>query len=315
MITAKIIADSISEHGIRLTTFVVEFPRYILAEYNTHRVFSRNTSSTRAIPIFTMLEQIANSPAMPIYYGKNQSGMNAKEELAEPEKYKCEAIIKEMLDFCSGKVAELADLGLHKQHAGRYVEAWQTVKGVLTFTEGDNWYWLRDDEAAQPEIAKLAQVMHVAKDESIPKLIKSWQCHLPYVYSDINKWHDVAYYSDESKLQEFELTLEEAIKVSCARCAAVSYHKEDYNLEKCLQMYDRLVGSDMNHSSALEHVASPMKKTEYDYRGRALVNIPDSSESWQEGVSHADRDGQLWSGNLRGWVQHRKTVVGENYIG
>jgi hypothetical protein len=29
------------------------------------------------------------------------------------------------------------------------------------------------------------------------------------------------------------------------------------------------------------------------------------------GITHQDREGQLWSGNLRGWIQHRKLIPNE----
>ena len=81
MINAKIVADSMSPEGVRLTTLQLRYPRFILAEFNTHRVFSRNSSSSRAIPVKKMLEQVQTDPAMPVWWGKNQPGMQAREEL------------------------------------------------------------------------------------------------------------------------------------------------------------------------------------------------------------------------------------------
>ncbi len=70
MIEAKIIEDSINQFGKRITTLQVKFHRFILPEFNTHRVFSRNFSSSRAIPTKKLLEQVANDPAMPVHWGK-----------------------------------------------------------------------------------------------------------------------------------------------------------------------------------------------------------------------------------------------------
>lgn len=313
-ISAKIVLDSTDGKGNRLTTFEVEFPRYILSEYNTHRMFSRNASSTRAIPILKMLQLIADEPAMPFFYGKNQSGMSAAEELDEPAKSACEAIIKEMRDFCVSKVLELHELGLHKQHAGRYLEPWQMVKGVLSFTEGDNWYWLRNHFAAQPEIAELARCMQEAQEQSVPQVLKPGEYHLPYVDS----WHNkdgVQQFGIDSEA-EIHATLEQAIKVSCARSCAVSFRNTDYGLEKSEEVYTRLVGDSHKHSSALEHCAKVMQE---EYKPRTtmntlFVNVPHCSDTWEQGISHADREGRLWSGNYCGFVQHRKTIVGENYV-
>lgn len=315
-IVARLIADSISEQGIRLRTYEVEFHRYILAEYNTHRAFSRNAASTRAIPLVKMLQQIANNPAMPIFYGKNQAGMSAAEELDDESKARAEAIIRNMMAVCVEGVAKLNEIGLHKQHAGRYLEPWGWVKGVVSFTEGDNWDWLRIDAAAQPEICELARCMKEAADKSVPQVLKAGEYHLPYVYSEryVNGTH--LYYEGDS-IRSCAISLSDAIKVSCARCAAVSYRGEDYGLEKCKQLYDRLVGSEKKHSSALEHCATPMLDNELSKKSTLVAeyNDPMFPTTWQKGVSHTDADGNLWSGNLRGWVQHRKTIDGENYVG
>lgn len=320
MIKAKILADSINENGNRFTTFEVEFPRYILSEYNTHRQLSKNAASTRAIPILRQLELIESSPAMPIYYGKNQAGMSAKEELDEESKQKCISIIDEMRLFCIAKVKELHDLGLHKQHAGRYVEAWQTVKGVISGTEWANFYWLRDHDAAQPEIEALAKKMKEVYDTSTPQILQAGEYHLPYVDTDfveINGVRKQLFFltNDGSYNLSDNISLEDAIKVSCARCAAVSYRNEDYGLEKCLQLYERLVGDERKHASALEHAAQVMEPCiEFSGKGTgALVNLPSYPPSWQEGISHVDRHGNLWSGNIRGFIQHRKTIKGENH--
>jgi thymidylate synthase ThyX len=83
MISAKIIADSISEseYGDRITTFELEYPRFIHGELMTHRLFSRNAASSRAIPINKMMDQVLTAPAMPVEWGLNKSGMQAEEML------------------------------------------------------------------------------------------------------------------------------------------------------------------------------------------------------------------------------------------
>ena len=83
---AKILADSISLAGHRLTTFEVCFPRIVLAEFNTHRVFSRNSASSRAIPVKKMLEKVQKDPFVPSYWGKNQKGMQAAEQISPADR-------------------------------------------------------------------------------------------------------------------------------------------------------------------------------------------------------------------------------------
>ena len=94
-IQAKIIEDSISSTGKRITTFQLLYPRFIHAELMTHRVFSRNASSSRAIPVTKMLAMVREDPAMPIHWGRNQPGMQAKEELLLGDRYLAEVLWRE----------------------------------------------------------------------------------------------------------------------------------------------------------------------------------------------------------------------------
>ena len=84
-ISAKVICDSINEQGVRLTTFEIEYPRFILAELNTHRQLSRNSSSSRAIPIKKMLSTVDDNMAVPVYWGNAKSGMQADGEVNEDD--------------------------------------------------------------------------------------------------------------------------------------------------------------------------------------------------------------------------------------
>ena len=113
------------------------------------------------------------------------------------------------------------------------------------------------------------------------------------------------------------LSVDEAIKISCARCAAVSYRNEGYGLEKSIEVYDRLVGDERKHASAFEHCATPMREWGY-YKGEYTDYQQNNAWvpfTWEEGITHVDRQGNLWSGNLKGWRQYRKLIKGENYEG
>jgi hypothetical protein len=152
--------------------------------------------------------------------------------------------------------------------------------------------------------------MREAREASTPVLLNSGEWHLPYVETERDELNEVLYYihDDTKKGGLHYLNTNDAIRVSSARCAAVSFRNVDYGLEKCQQVYERLVGDDRKHASALEHQATPMKKT----------NGFDNSlwpATWEEGVSHIDKEYTLWSGNFKGWIQHRKLVPGENMPG
>lgn len=309
-ISAKIVGDSISQ-GKRITTFELEYPRFIHSELMTHRVFSRNAMSSRAVPIEKMIEQVAKQPAMPVHWGKNQAGMQAKHELEGMELIGVKSSWKLAAEEASNFAASMDFLGAHKQVVNRILEPFQTMKTVLTSTEFENFYWLRNHEDAQPEIKKLAEEMLKAHGESKPISLIPGEWHLPY-YGENGALFGS--FSDE------ELENAKAISASC--CAQVSYRKLDDSLEKALNVYKRLVESEPVHASPFEHQATPMFETKgplvykapkgdaevgtFSFNKR--INDPTYAASWQDGVTHVDKEGKLWSGNFAGWVQHRQLI-------
>jgi thymidylate synthase ThyX len=322
-IVARILADSINEQGNRLTTWEVEYARVVHADLMTHRMFSRNAASSRAIPFNKMVEQLRG---MPVRFGANQSGMQDRGEghdglidlwtepsgIGESGYYSCyepEEAWEAARISATGFARAFQEAGYHKQVFNRLVEPFQMMKTIISATETANFFWLRDDKAADPTIAELARVMKEAQERSVPELLKAGEYHLPYI--DIMRGNGKRGYSIRVGNTDMAqvLTAEQAIKVSCARCAAVSYRNEGYGLEKSLEVYERLLGSDKKHASAFEHVATPMK-TPHFYNGTNMACLPGT---WENGVSHMDRDGNLWSGNFCGWIQYRKTIDGENY--
>lgn len=244
--SAKIIAHSKAPNGEELITFEVELHRFILPEVNTHKALSRGYQSSRAIPILRQLEQIANDPAMPVYYGKDQAGMIAGDELEGRDLELARMIILSMRDACLNGVKQLQKLGLHKQISNRYVEPWMKTKGLVTATkEGiEAMFKLRIHFAAQPEYKLLAERMKQALDNSVPKLLNYGDYHLPYVNVEVD-----------------EMLTEEAVKISCSCNAQVSYRRLDDSLAKALKVYDMLnlpvngvYPEDPPHYSPTEHV-------------------------------------------------------------
>jgi len=320
-ISAKVVADSISETGIRLMTLEITYWRGILAELNTHRMLSKNSASSRAIPFNKMQENLTGRP---VRFGEANPGMQDKGEdfdkLIQGRPFEnggCEPVVWEALEPEAAWEAARADAafwskafyeaGYHKQVYNRIVESSQMVKTVISGTEWENFFWLRDDGAADPSIAELARCMREARDASLPTLLKAGEWHLPYVnFDEVKRCHWID--AEDMLLGRFYLCENDAIKVSCARSAAVSFRNVDYGLDKCREVYDRLVGDERKHASALEHQATPMHAASVE----RFVNKACFTDSWQEGISHADRQGQLWSGNFRGWIQHRKMIAGEN---
>ena len=299
LITAKILADSISPEGVRMTTMEIEYPRFILAELNTHRMLSKNSASSRAIPVKAMHQHIRDNTAGPVYWGKNQAGMKAKECLDVEDTVEAMMIWEQARDSALDYASQLADLELHKQITNRVTEPWMLMKTVISGTEWANYFWLRDHADAQPEIALLAHKMHQAYNASTPVLLQPGEWHLPYVTT--------ARYVPTGELQYFDsdfnrISLQDAKFVSSSCCAQVSYRKSDDTLEKARKIYAQLIESEPAHASPVEHQATPM-----DVESMCRFE----PETWEPGVTHVSANSDLWSGNLRGWIQHRKLVPGE----
>lgn len=263
-VSAKVVCDS-SFGNTRLITLEVELHRFVLAENNTHKAQSRNIQSSRAIPILKQLEQIANDPAMPVYYGKDQAGMVAGDELGGRDLELVKMIILGMRDACLNGVKQLQKLGLHKQISNRYVEPWMWTKGVVTATYRD-WkamFKLRRHYAAQPEIKALFDCIHDAIETSETNWLKEGEWHLPYV-----KQQDFP----EAKLVAGKSSrLEAMIKVSTSCVAQVSYRKLDDSLDKALKIYgmlnlpkDGVYPDDPPHFSPTEHIACAVKDDKVD---------------------------------------------------
>lgn len=256
-ITAKVIADSVNTlTGVRLTTFEVESARMIWSEVMTHRVFSRNAASTRAIPVKNMISRVWNDPFMPVWWGKNQAGMQAKEELTGFKLWLAKLSWKGCSKVACAMAYSLSKIGMHKQIAGRVLEPFSMIKAVISSTELDNWYALRRHEDAQPEIRALADAMWEVQQKSTPKKLYPGQWHLPYVRTEEDGVGSIAiqrYFDEDGN----EINRDLAIMISTSCCAQVSYRKNDPSPDKAEAIYDRLINSNPPHMSPAEHQATP----------------------------------------------------------
>jgi thymidylate synthase ThyX len=273
-ISAKIIKDSISEAGVRLTTLQLKYQRFFHSELMTHRAFSRNASSSRAIPVAKMIEQVRTNPAMPIHWGSNKPGMQAGAELTGKALEHAKKLWLMAAQYAANCAEEMQnkDTALHKQVANRILEPFQWIHVIVTATEWNNFFELRIHADAQPEIHELALQIKTAIDTSVPTLLKNGEWHLPYVTD-----------TDHSAVQAMNLDSNVLRKISAARCARVSYLTHDGqepDINKDLALYDRLITSKPAHASPIEHQATPNNSSEYAYL----------------------------HGNFTGWVQFRKLV-------
>jgi thymidylate synthase ThyX len=310
-ISAEVVADSISPEGKRITTYVLEYPRFIHSEFMTHRLFSRNAASSRAIPVTKVIEHMHYNSAEPIHWGKNQAGMQAKEELEQPYKIRVQQAWAESKFNAIDTASKMSDEGAHKQIVNRILEPFQMIRVVCTATEYDNFFYLRYHADAQPEIAELARVMWEAMQQSKPELLYPGEWHTPFVNHERDKDGNLHYFveeisrdDDQSWGMKYEkyLTLEEALKISSSCSAQVSYRKADTSLEKALSIYDKLITMKPCHASPLEHQATPMDMHTWEFESY------ESGADWDEGATHCDKNGKLWSGNFKQWVQYRQLI-------
>jgi thymidylate synthase ThyX len=308
-ISAEIIVDSISPENIRLTTMQLRYPRFIHSEFMTHRTFSRNASSSRAIPVERLIEDIQRDTAMPMHWGKNKPGMQADEEcnaqvrhrLLNPRNYDLHDTNSRETAWIYARDLEIEaaegyhKAGYHKQIVNRLLEPFAHINVLCSSTYWANFFHLRDDPAAMPEIQGLAVVMKEALELSKPTPLDPGMWHLPYIK---NKDRENLFKEasagkpfagiDDSQKQYTDIL----IRCSVARCARVSYLTNEMKtptVEGDLKLYDRLVGSSPLHASPAEHVATP----DTLHYGKWM---------WAHPKEH---------GNYIGWRQHRKMLNGE----
>jgi thymidylate synthase ThyX len=296
--SAKVIADSISPEGVRLTTLQVTFHRFVLAEMNTHRVFSRNSASSRAIPLAKQLKRVVDDPTLPVVWAREQKGMQGGDEVEDTEE--AQRQWWKARRSARGAAEELGKLGVHKSIANRLLEPFMWHTAVITSTAFQNFFAQRCHEAAQPEIRVAAEMMQAAYEESNPAEVGEGEWHLPYVGDDEETLDALAGKTDAPAPWDL------AAKVSAARCARVSYLTQDgrRDPQEDLNLYDRLTVRQKDaiaahnpiHWSPLEHVATPWSANRQE--SPLIFETGEGLNTYRHVVetSHLPR-----VGNLLGW--------------
>lgn len=276
MYSARILKDSIGPSNKRLTTWELTYPRFVHAELMTHRLFSRNSASSRAIPTAKLMERVREDPALPQWWGKNQSGMQANEELDGPARTEAERLWLAARDHMLAAAEQLGKIGLHKQLANRLIEPWMFITVLVSATEYSNWFHLRNHRMAQPEIAWVAKAMWQQYNEHQPRRVAFGTWHLPLFDEDTEGPLDT------------NAAIARAQKVSTGRCARVSYltHEGIRDPDKDIELHDRLCAGPLTgepgHWSPFEHVAMALSEP-------------------------------TRSGNFFGWAQYRKEFEAEHF--
>jgi thymidylate synthase ThyX len=222
------------------------------------RALSRNAASSRAIPIKKMIAAVRDEPAMPIFWGRNQSGMSARRELDDTAQGAAADEWRRALTNALASAERLSesDIDLHKQLVNRLLEPFAWITVIVSATEWSNFFTQRCHPDAQPEIRHIAELMLAAYRASTPRTVAMGAWHLPLILDD-----------------ERSLGDDMLCKLSVARCARVSYLTHDGTRDHArdLELYERLMSGGANgHWSPTEHVATPLadpRETSGNFRG------------------------------------------------
>jgi thymidylate synthase ThyX len=346
-ISAKIVADSLSPMGRRLTTFELIYPRMIHGEMMTHRVFSRNSASSRAIPFRKMVKEVEENPFAPIAWQKDHRGMQGTEYLEDG------CLTEEWL-MARDKAIEQAKVihgyGVTKQLCNRLLEPFMWHKVLVTASEWENFFALRcpqyrvggkgnevqcsglyrskkdaikdypgaadepvinwlhwSESQAEIHIQAIAEAMWDAMNESTPKELKKGEWHIPYGDNIDDIELDKLFKPGKPPMNRIEAKL----NIATARCARVSYQTLGDNAkidyEADIRLHDNLLAS--GHMSPFEHCARAMSALEYS---QFSATAPTARDYEQNGVivpAGADVDIQEgWCRNFRGFIQYRHLI-------
>lgn len=244
-----------------LSTLLLRYPRFIHAEFMTHRAFSRNAASSRAIPVRKLIRDIRDNPAVPLFWGKNQKGMQANEEcqekiilrgFLEDRRIDREDAWLEAMNAALDMAEAFSDAGYHKQVVNRLLEPFSHITVLVSATEWENFFELRDHPDAEPHIQMLAREIRreIEREDNIQDL-RPGQWHLPFIdpFTDLN---------EEGPPNDAHPRIEEFLKISTACCASTSYKTVEgfeMSLDRAIAIHDKLLSSQPVHASPAEHVA------------------------------------------------------------
>ena len=229
---AEVLADSIAPGCPRLTSLKVRFPHIILPQVLTHRVFSRNTSSSRAIPVHRLIADVRRDPFIPRKWRyAADRGMQPGEMMSQGDAMSARMRWVAAMEFSVVTAGEMVNRHVSKEHVNRILEPYAHVSMIITATEWTNFLKLRLDSHSQIEIRDLAEAIRDAMAGSKPRELGIGEWHMPYGDSD-------------DPMQ------------SAACCARISYDSHDGG-RATPEANDRLAKMlmDEGHWSPFEHIA------------------------------------------------------------
>jgi hypothetical protein len=272
-------ATNVATHDTIRTFLLHDFPKLVLAEFNTHRMFSRNWESSRARPVGSVIEQVMANPHIPLWT-KNQKGMQGA-DLSKEAIDKATSDSLRMRDQVVTFVQGLIAIGVHKQDANRYLEPWMRVSGIVTATEWGNFYALRDHPAAQPDFQQFAAEMQRLDEGTAATPLELGQWYKP--------WPDLS------------------LAANVCKAASISYanHAKDRTNEDYLRIHDDLINASPRHASPLEHCAIAVEPGMIIHKGTQVFDPIDARNSiWECNIDYT----QISTANFAGFLQYRKIL-------
>lgn len=333
---AEILADSISPDGVRLITIETCYPRFIHAEVKRTRMQESSVASSRAIPTEKNIARVIEDPFVPATFNARVKGMGVGEAISELDAQDAQAVWRDAARMMAEAAADLNRIGIDKSRANRLLEPFLFVTDIMTATEWTNFFALRcpmGDEPtiefpAQLEFQQIAILMRNAMRASEPQPLDHGLWHLPGIEEE--KLRDLCELRQTNDKQGAARAEYELKRVSARRMARVSFEKQR-EAEKwgvSIQRAEDLVKD--GHFSPHGHQARPMhhddlSKLDHQYDLSTKVLVPASEIATAVGkmgpiddvvdpafdlFPHVRLD-KCFAGPLRGWIQARKEIVGE----
>lgn len=332
----QVITDSKCDWGHRLTTVKATFPRYLLAEFNTHKMISKNSASSRAIPAVKLIESVRKNPYIPEKWMKDHKGMQGTEYFNDPIAIEVNRNFwQNAIDVNTALSWDLngEGRGVSKQISNRLLEPFMYHTTLMSATEWENFFALRAHGAAEDNFQKTAFMILDAINISEPKLLKEGEWHLPFIDKDITEedWNEIG--KDMSLIEVVSMGKEGKSRVSSAKCAGISYVivGEDGKEESYTKLLKRFTSLSTNgHWSPMEHPARVMYEREYfnctksfiisrtEYETSYEPNHVRGEHTYTADFTTMEEFSQVkiteygWLGNYRGFQQYRKMFPNEN---
>ena len=275
--------------GDTIRTFLLhDFPKCLLAEFNTHRMLSKNWESSRARPVGSVIQQVMTNPYIPSFTGKakGMQGATVSEETADRARYRW----LNARDNAVLQVQELISIGIHKQDANRLLEPWMLVSGIVSATEWANFFKLRNHPDAQPAFQEFAAEMQRLDEGVTARPIELGKWYKP--------WPDLS------------------LEANVCKAASISYasHAKDRTEEDFQRIHDDLIHANPLHASPLEHCAIAVVPGEHvgksgnAYQVFDPINIVSTCNQVSGERAEAWNPRYISTANFSGFLQYRKLI-------